>query len=507
VADFYLPTQDEIRDQILRDYRLEIPGAVTTEGSDLWARATVLAQTLLPIYANGDALSREALPDTAASDKALIRWARIAGVAKLGASAAVGSATVSSSVSTVIPSGTVLRNPTTGAMFSTVGATVFASPGTAAAFLVASATGTQGNALAGTSLEFVATPPGISPTATVITLAGGDAAWTNARWATEILRTLRARPAAGNVAHIIALAETIPGVEQAFVYPALRGTGTLDVVVMTSAASGTRVASASLLSRVSGALRFGARAPSGEFLAGIPADVYENTVVSCAVAQPTPFTLGYQASRLSPFGAWPPATSTSYLDSTQWYNIYAYYPTPNLTSFIVNVPGSGSPVSPKVGQSIAVWFPSVGFSKATITAVSGTGTWTVTVGGWSPAPTETAVPLTTITPWCDQLIPLSTAIFAYFATLGPGEMTPLTSDDIARRCRWPRTSDTNPITGEVEWPTDVGGRLTAAIYTATDAQDVELVVATKTPAVPLASYLGSPPSVLTCGAVILQPIP
>lgn len=43
MADFYNPTLDEIRDAYLRDLRIEIPDAVTIEGSDYYVDATILA--------------------------------------------------------------------------------------------------------------------------------------------------------------------------------------------------------------------------------------------------------------------------------------------------------------------------------------------------------------------------------------------------------------------------------------------------------------------------------
>lgn len=43
MADFYSPTLDEIRDAYLRDLRLEIPDAVTNDGSDYHAQATIIA--------------------------------------------------------------------------------------------------------------------------------------------------------------------------------------------------------------------------------------------------------------------------------------------------------------------------------------------------------------------------------------------------------------------------------------------------------------------------------
>lgn len=512
-STFYSPTQDEILDDYLRDLSLEIPGVQVGEGSDSRNRGTVLAQTLLPIYRNGEILNRESLPDLAISDRGLQRWSIVAATPKLGAAYADGTSTVVASMSTTVPDGSYLRRPSTGALYKTVGSTsVSTTPSTA--FVVALTAGAAGNADAGTVLEFVATPPGVNPQATVVSISGGDSAWSNARWAAEIQRSLRARAGGGNVPQVLKLCACIPGVEQAFVYPALRKGGSLDVVVLTSAASGSRVAGRSLLSKVSAALRFGARAIGGDFVHGIPCDVYENTSVAPAVEQSVDLLVGMRASLVNAWARWP---ASSAADPQTWYTVGG---SAGIGSMSVDPGLSVAGVAPVVGSQIAVFFPSVGYAKATILNVIGPSPWTVSVGPWSPTPTETAVPVgSVISPW-NAMLPrlagpmasgsnaLSGAVYDFFASLGPGEATALTADDVTRRCRWPRQSDTNPITGEIEWPTDVGGRLSARVYDATDVTDVTLAAmngTSFTPSVPAAAFIGTPPSILVLRTLVVLP--
>ena len=59
------PTVTQIRDQMLRDYGLLIPDAQVGEGSDYWATATLWANVLSPVYANGDFLGKQGDPATA----------------------------------------------------------------------------------------------------------------------------------------------------------------------------------------------------------------------------------------------------------------------------------------------------------------------------------------------------------------------------------------------------------------------------------------------------------
>ena len=519
MADVAVLSRDQIMQMYLRDIRFGIPGADTATNSDAWVRATAIADVALPLYSNAVVIGREVFPGTA-SEPSLKRFATTYGVPKLGDMNASGTATATASVPMVIADGSEATNPSTGARYKTVGATVIPVGLSATCYIVALDPGVGGNCDPGTVLQFTSPPPGLNPVLTVGTVAGGDSAWSNARWAKEILRRMRQAPRAGNVAHFIELGLCIPGVEQTFVYPALRGRGTMDVVLTTSAASGSRVAGTSLLTRYLGALMFGARAQGGEFIPSIPEDVFENTNVSAVVAQPTSVLISAKASTANPFASWPPYGAPYAIPGaeTRWYKVSA---STSATSFTVDVPGTGTPVAPTAGKVIGLFFPSVGFVKGTIIGVSGGGPWVVTVSGWSDStPTETSVaPGTVVTPWSTQLpliagpapsgsLQLSGAVPAYFAALGPGEMTPLTSGDTTRRCRWPRTTDTDPLTGSAEWPTDLTARFATAIANATYFADLTADARSgyaKTPDVPIGAYIGAPPYVLTLGTIAVIP--
>lgn len=519
---FNVRTRDEIVAGYLRDIRHGTPKAATGENSDAWVRAQAIANALLPIHDNAVKLANEAIPTTA-SEAGLGRAGRTYGVPKLGDFCAAGTVHVRGSFVTVVADGNGLVNPATGVRYRTVGDVLLAPPAyTGVLFVVALEPGVRGNVDPSTALQFEATPPGVESIAVVESISGGDAAWSNARWAKEILRRMRQAPRAGNVAHFLALGLCVPGVEQLFVYPALRGRGTMDVCVVTSAASGSRVAGIALLTKVGGALQFGARAPGGEFVPGIAEDVFANTNIVAAVAQPTELLVAYRASATSPFAAWPPfgpgqATPS---DVGSWYRVGS---ATSLVDFVIARPTKGLVVPPPVGATIGAFHPSVGFAKTRILAVTPSGAdWRVTVQPWAPSPKETTVlPGTTLVGWNAQLpaicgppragsLALSGAVADYFAALGPGEMTPLTAKDRTRRRRWPRSTDTDPLSGRVEWPTDVTTRLGAAIASVTDAIDLEARVMSgfpATPFVPLGAYIGAPPSILVPSRVHVIPLP
>lgn len=521
---FVTLTRDQIRDAYLRDLRISIPGARTEQGSHEWVRAEAIANICLPLIANGLWASKQALPDTADST-GLARFGKTYSVPRLGAQYSSGTVTVSGSFATTIADGATLQNAATGARYKTVGATsIDAITLKGTAYVIALASGTGSDAPVGTVLQFEGPPAGINTNASVVSISGGDEKWSEQRWASEILKRLRQAPLAGNIAHIIALANTIGGVEQAFVYPALRGAGTLDVVVMTSAASGTRVAGTAVIAKVLGALQAGSTAPGGTFVGGIPEDVFRNSNVSAVVQQPTDVRIDYKASAANGWDAWPPY-GTGYVvpgDATTWYKLNVT-PTAN-TSLQVTKPATGLVVAPTVGNLIGAFFTSHGYCKARIASVVDSGAyWSITTDAWQDsnksAPTTMLAIGALIVPWNSQLtniagappsgsFALSGAIPKYFASLGPGEMTALTTDDITRRRRWPRTSDTNPITGDVEYPTDVTARLPSAVLRATDAIDVTSTIingTSYTPAVPSAAFIGAPPSVLVLRSLYVIP--
>ena len=62
---FIVPTLEEIRASILRDYQTYYPNADTSEDSDAYARASSLAACAEGIYAHQKWLIKQFFPDTA----------------------------------------------------------------------------------------------------------------------------------------------------------------------------------------------------------------------------------------------------------------------------------------------------------------------------------------------------------------------------------------------------------------------------------------------------------
>jgi hypothetical protein len=244
----------------------------------------------------------------------------------------------------------------------------------------------------------------------------------------------------------------------------------------------------------------------------IPSVSLTEKVYITAVPQPTKLIVRAEASVGNPFAVWPPKVDPA--NTASWYSVTSSTSTAQM---VVTKPTSGTPVNPQAGQVIGAYFPSVGFAKATIlNVVTTVSDWTLTVSSWSPAPTETTVPLEPITPWCSQLPllagapvtgskALSGAVPDFFSRLGPGEMVTLTSalTDKWRRRRDPFIGSINPMTGEADWPVGLTTRLGSAITRATDWVDASFAPRagyTTTPAI------GIPPSILTLASIAVFPV-
>jgi hypothetical protein len=511
MSEFVTKTQAQIVADFTRDVRLA-SGEDTREGSHAYAMDTAVANAVMPSYVNSSRLVLNCHPATA-SEAGLKRFAETTGPQRQSARKATGSIQVVSTISTTIPAGARLTNPTTDEKYEVVSATLVPSTTlTATVYIRALKAGPGANAVANTVLNFNGPPLGVDTKATVNSLKGGQDEWTIAEWAEAILRRMRQAIRPGNAAHYQALGAAVGGIEQVFVYGAIRGSGKTDVVLVTSAASGSRVASSAQLALFSGAMLTGVQLSESEFISGIPTELAANTVLYTAVPQPVKLIVKAQASVGNPFAVWPPMVDPA--NTASWYSVTSSTSTAQM---VVTKPTSGTPVNPQAGQVIGAYFPSVGFAKATIlNVVTTVSDWTLTVSSWSPTPTETTVPLEPITPWCSQLPllagapvtgskALSGAVPDFFSRLGPGEMVTLTTalTDKWKRRRDPFIGSINPMTGAADWPVGLTARLSSAITGATDWVDASFAPRagyTTTPAV------GIPPSILTLASIAVFPV-
>ena len=228
---FPIPTFDDSRASLLRDYQALLPDAAVSMDSDFFVRASALAAANEGLYQHQSWIYRQIFPDTADSEN-LDRHAAFHGVTRKQATVATGTCSVSGAPGSVIPQGTQLVDATGLQFISTV---PFVLDVSATGLLPISsvAAGIAGNLPIGAALTFVSAPIGIQSAAVVVALTGGTAVEADADLTTRILAEIRNPPSGGNVFDYKRWATSVAGVTDAYVFPLRRGAGTVDVAIET----------------------------------------------------------------------------------------------------------------------------------------------------------------------------------------------------------------------------------------------------------------------------------
>lgn len=226
---FSRPTLAQLIERAQADIETRLPGAdAGLRNSALNVLARTHSGAVHGLYGYLDWISRQVLPDTADAE-ILERWASIWGVTRKAASFAAGPITLTGTVGTVVPAGTVLQT-SAGQEYETDAEVTLAST-TATAQVTALVAGQAGNLVAGTTLTLVSPIAGLNSQALVASgglVAGADAE-TDAALRTRLLTRIQEQPHGGADFDYIAWALEVPGVTRAWVYPAELGLGTVTV--------------------------------------------------------------------------------------------------------------------------------------------------------------------------------------------------------------------------------------------------------------------------------------
>ena len=197
-----MPFETPTLSEIAEDARAELnrlPGAdsrLRRSLLDVWAR--IVAAAAWSLYGFASWISRQVFPDTAELEY-LERWAAIWGIARIAATYATGSVTLTGVDGTVVPTGTGLRR-SDGVDYTTTSPATIAG-GTATAAVAAAVAGEAGNAAAATVLSFIAPVSGAASTATVTGggLVGGADQETDTSLRSRLLARMRTPPDGGSV--------------------------------------------------------------------------------------------------------------------------------------------------------------------------------------------------------------------------------------------------------------------------------------------------------------------
>lgn len=227
---FIVPTLEEIRASILRDYQSYYPNADTSEDSDAYARASSLAACAEGIYAHQKWLIKQFFPDTADTEF-LEKHAGLRGLRRRNATYAAGKgATISGNPDAVIAVGLQIKTED-GRFYETTESAVISSGSTAVVAVRSLATGAAQNIKTATKGSFMAAPVGVSTDVVLNDVVGATNAESDSSLLERLLNKIRRPAAGGNKYDYKDWALEVDGVEQAYVYPLRRGLGTVDIAI------------------------------------------------------------------------------------------------------------------------------------------------------------------------------------------------------------------------------------------------------------------------------------
>ena len=227
---FIVPTLEEIRASILRDYQTYYPNADTSEDSDAYARASSLAACAEGIYAHQKWLIKQFFPDTA-DTTFLEKHAGLRGLRRRNATYAAGKgATVSGNPDAVIAVGLQIKTED-GRFYETTESAVITASGSVIVAVRSLATGAAQNIKTATKGSFMAAPVGVSTDVVLNDVVGATNAESDSSLLERLLNKIRRPAAGGNKYDYKDWALEVDGVEQAYIYPLRRGLGTVDIAI------------------------------------------------------------------------------------------------------------------------------------------------------------------------------------------------------------------------------------------------------------------------------------
>ncbi len=232
-----MKTVEEIYQQMLQEFGART-GLEPVEGCDLSVRLYAAAAQVCALYAQADWVARQAFPQTAQGEY-LDRHAQLRGLERKGAVAAQGTVRFTAGEAMqqdrLIPQGTVCMTTGLVRFETTKAGYILAGELTADVPVQALEAGTAGNVGAGTITDMAVAPMGIASCTNPQPCAGGEDAEEDEALRERVLDTFLRLPNGANAAFYEQGALSFEGVSAAAVVPRPRGTGSVDVVVASTA--------------------------------------------------------------------------------------------------------------------------------------------------------------------------------------------------------------------------------------------------------------------------------
>jgi uncharacterized phage protein gp47/JayE len=452
MAQYTVKPQPQIRDDILRSWkagliRIGIPTPNIGPKSDMFVRASGVANELAVIGSNNVVTVDQLMPDTAAGSN-LDRWLTLVGLSRRPALPSYGLVTATCSVaSTVVATGAQLTD-TNGLRYQvTVGGTYAAVNGQFQVPIIAIDTGKATNHANGDTLIWVTAPP-FCQTNVVVGIPGGldelgggadSEVGNDEPPRARLFDRLQNPPRGGNASDTVAWAQQANAVVQgAWCYPALLGPATTFVLVaqepqgtapFTNTSKNRGIASVIVNSQI------------GPYVAGLLPE-HAFSVVASVGNQAVDVAI--QLTLPSAPTATPPGPGGGWLDGSPWpSSIGGSLPVKvtsvtSTTQFTVNALSA-----PTNGVSHIAWLSPLNWTvtSAIVTNFSGTpGAYLITVD----TPMVGIASGNFIWPQSQNQATYIAAILDTFANLGPGEWVQPTSVVYGRSFRHPTPSQSWP---------------------------------------------------------------
>jgi len=431
-------TPDQIRDDYLRTYanclkRRGIAQPNISDGTEIYVRATALAQQIYAASVATPAVANAQMPDSAQNDD-LVRVAAQYGLALRPASGSVGALTLAASVSAPIGivAGQQLIDPNGLAYQVSVGGQY--TVGGTNVPIASVDTGPSTNLLAGTVLRWVAPPPYVQPTALVASpgLSEGKGSDTYEDLRARLLERLANPPNGSNWSTATSAAEDASSaVQKAFAYQACNGPGTLHLAVVAAAAGSnyTRVVDPFTMTNV--------------VVPAVQAQYTEGIELVVTSVQDLPTSVSFSMSLPAAQTATPPGPGGGWTDAAPWptppaaatqCTVTAVSSNLAITVSALNAPVASSS-APGITGSTICWVSPNDYQLYTahvVTSVDtsgyGAGPWSVTLDGPFADTTGATIPVGAfVFPDAVNMQTYVDAILAGFGAFGPGEKTNLTS--------------------------------------------------------------------------------
>ena len=229
---FTVPAHEQIRDDILGDWRNQDDQVVTAVDSDNYVRASGFAGAVEGLYQFAAWGINQFFPDTADIEN-LVRFAAARGITPQAASNALGTVQFTGTPDATIAQSTVIQTAD-GQQYQTTQAGAIGVDGTASLPAAAVTAGTIGNQADNTPGTLQTAPAGVDSVVTLLQMNGGTDAESVASLLARVLDHLRQPPAGGNKYDYPRWAREVPGVTSAFIYPTRRGIGTVDIAILSN---------------------------------------------------------------------------------------------------------------------------------------------------------------------------------------------------------------------------------------------------------------------------------